>query len=126
MQMARIAARPSAVALVVTTVLCLPAAASAQSGATQPLTVLEVIELAQKNYPSVRAVQARANAAREGIGVAKTAYVPRLDLLYQLNHATHNNVFGLLLPQSVVPPISGPVLGTTSDGVWGTAAGVLL
>src|SRR5205814_2136544 len=39
-----------------------------------------------------------------------------------------NNVFGLLLPQSVLPSISGPVLGTRSlgDSVWGSAAGVLL
>jgi outer membrane protein TolC len=36
-------------------------------------------------------------------------------------------VFGLLLPQGVIPPISGPVLGTTSyDSVWGSAAGALL
>src|SRR5439155_1069486 len=30
-------------------------------------------------------------------------------------------------PQSIIPPISGPVLGTKSyDSVWGSAAGVLL
>src|SRR5205823_4369445 len=53
--------------------------------------------------------------------------LPRLDLLWQANRATRNNVFGLLLPQAVIPPISGPVLGTTSyDGVWGSAGGVLL
>jgi len=61
------------------------------------------------------------------VGVARTAYVPRLDLLWQANRATRNNVFGLLFPQAVVPPISGPVLGTTMyDSVWGSAAGVLL
>ena len=61
------------------------------------------------------------------MGVARTAYVPRLDLLWQANRATRNNVFGLLFPQAVVPPISGPVLGTTMyDSVWGSAAGVLL
>src|SRR5439155_15111841 len=38
-----------------------------------------------------------------------------------------NTVFGLLLPQSFVPPVSGPVLGTRSyDSVWGSAAGVQL
>ena len=44
----------------------------------------------------------------------------------QVNRATHNNVFGLLLPQSVVPPISGPVLPTTAGNVWGSAVGVLV
>src|SRR5207248_116659 len=49
------------------------------------------------------------------------------DALWQVNRATHNNVFGLLLPQSVVPPISGPVFDTHSyDSVWGSAAGVQL
>src|SRR5438046_7174941 len=49
-------------------------------------------------------------------------------MVWQENRATTNNVFGLLLPQSVVPAISGPVLGTRSLGgsVWGSAAGVLL
>jgi outer membrane protein TolC len=32
-----------------------------------------------------------------------------------------------VLPQGIVPPISGPVLGTTSNStVWGSAAGILL
>src|SRR5262245_5521764 len=103
------------------------AVAAAQSQTPQALTLLDAIELARKNYPSLREVRARAEGAREGIGLARTAYVPRLDVLWQANRATRNNVFGLLLPQGVVPPISGPVLGTTRyDSVWGSAAGVLL
>ena len=87
----------------------------------------EAIELARTNYPAVKEVRARAGAADAGVGLAKTAYLPRLDVLWQTNRATRNNVFGLLLPQSIVPPISGPVLGTTSyDSVWGSAAGLLL
>ena len=45
-------------------------------------------------------------------------------VLWQQNRATRNNIFGLLLPQGIVPPISGPVLGTqSSDSVWGSAVG---
>jgi outer membrane protein len=91
------------------------------------LTVLDAIELARKNYPSLKEVRARSQAAHEGVAVARAAYMPRLDALWQANRGTHNNAFGLLLPQPVVPPISGPVLGTTTyDAVWGSAAGVLL
>ena len=101
--------------------------ASAQTAPGQPLTLLDAVDLARKNYPSSNEIRARAEAAKEGIGLARTSYLPRLDLLWQGNRATRNNVFGLLLPQSVVAPISGPVLGTTSyDSVWGTAGGVLL
>lgn len=93
----------------------------------QTLTLADAIDLARTNYPTLKESRARAEAAREAIGVARTAYLPRLDALWQGNRATRNNIFGLLLPQSVVPPISGPVLGTTSsDAVWGSAAGVAL
>ncbi len=101
--------------------------AHAQAEASQTLTLLDAIELARKNYPILKEVHARAQGAEAAVALAGTAYMPRLDVLWQGNRATRNNVFGLLLPQSVVPPISGPVLGTTSyDSVWGSAAGVLL
>src|SRR5436309_6111805 len=101
---------------------------AAQSPGSGPLTLSDAIQLALKNYPAIKESRARAQAAEEGIGVARTAYLPRLDMIVQENRATTNNVFGLLLPQSVVPSISGPVLGTRSvgDSVWGSAAGVLL
>src|SRR5713101_5573321 len=102
--------------------------AAAQSPGSGPLTLNDAIQLALKNYPGIKESRARAQAAEEGVGVAQTAYLPRLDLIWQESRATTNNVFGLLLPQSVVPSISGPVLGTRSRGnsVWGSAAGVLL
>src|SRR5207247_7992602 len=104
-----------------------PGRAVAQPAPSGPLSLYDAIQLALKNYPAIRESRARAQAADEGIAVARTAYLPRLDMLWQENRATHNNVFGLLLPQSVVPPISGPVLGTRSyGGVWGRAAGVQL
>src|SRR3989441_2603572 len=102
--------------------------AAAQGPGSSPLTLKDAIQLALKNYPAIQESRARAQAAEEGIGVARTAYLPRLDMMWQENRATTNNIFGLLLPQSVVPSISGPVLGTRSvgDSVWGSAAGVLL
>src|SRR5438876_2549345 len=104
-----------------------PGHASAQSAPSGPLSLNDAVQLALRNYPRITESRARAQAADEGIGVARTAYLPRLDMLWQENRATRNNVFGLLLPQPIVPPISGPVLGTRSyDSVWGSAAGVQL
>src|SRR2546428_7261734 len=105
-----------------------PAPALAQPVGSGPLALNDAVQLALKNYPAIKESRARAQAAEEGIGVARTAYLPRLDMVWQENRATTNNVFGLLLPQSVVPSISGPVLGTRwlGDSVWGSAAGVLL
>jgi outer membrane protein TolC len=113
----------AALAVVVT-----PLRAVAQPVPPGPVSLNDAIELALRNYPAIKESRARAQAAEAGIGVARTAYLPRLDMVWQENRATTNNVFGLLLPQAVVPSISGPVLGTRSlgDSVWGSAAGVLL
>jgi outer membrane protein len=91
------------------------------------LTPVQAVEAALRNYPSVRVSQEEINAAAAGIKLARTSYLPRLDALAQVNRATRNNVFGLLLPQSVIPSISGPVLGTNNFGtVWGSAVGTLV
>ena len=92
-----------------------------------PLTLDQAVDFALANYPAVRASIERALASKEGVSLSRTSYLPRTDLLWQSNRATRNNIFGLLLPQSVVPPISGPALPGTSDrGAWGSAAGILL
>ena len=92
-----------------------------------PLTLDQAVNFALANYPSVRASMERALSSKEGVSLSRTAYLPRTDLLWQSNRATRNNIFGLYFPQSIVPPISGPVLPSTSDrGVWGSMAGVLL
>jgi len=91
------------------------------------LTLDEAITFGLTHYPAVRASLERVSAAQQGVELSRTIYLPHADLLWQSNRATQNNIFGLLLPQSVVPPISGPVLPTTSDrGAWGSAAGALI
>jgi len=93
----------------------------------QPLTIAQAVESALKNYPSIQVSEEQINAAAAGIQLARTAYLPRIDALAQANRATRNNVFGMLLPQSVIPSISGPVLGTNNLGTaWGSAVGGLV
>lgn len=95
---------------------------AAQTPSAGPLTLNDAIQLALKNYPAIKESRARAQAAEEGVGVARTAYLPRLDMMWQENRATTNNVFGLLFPQSTLFSMSGPVLGTRSLGESGSAA----
>jgi outer membrane protein len=91
------------------------------------LTLEQAVSIALRNYPSVRVSQEQINAASAGIQLARTAYLPRIDGIAQVNRATRNNAFGLLLPQSVIPSISGPVIGTNNLGsVWGSAVGALV
>lgn len=96
-------------------------------GQHQPLTLREAVETAVGKYPAVRASIEQVSAAAAGIDLARTSYLPRADFIGQVNRATHNNVFGMLLPQSVIAPISGPVLSTNSlSNIWGSAAGALV
>jgi outer membrane protein TolC len=91
-----------------------------------PLTLDAAIRFAKAHYPSVRASQEQLLAAGATVNVARAAYWPRLDALWQSNRGTANNVFGQVLPQSVVPALSGPVLPAASvSSVWGSTTGAL-
>ena len=93
----------------------------------KPFTIEDAVQQSLTKYPAVRSSLEQVSAAAAGINLARTAYLPRADFLAQLNRATHNNVFGLLLPQSAIPTISGPAQGTnSSNNVWGTAVGALV
>lgn len=91
------------------------------------ITLAQAVEAAARTYPSVHVSQEQMNAATAGIRLARTAYLPRIDTLAQENRATRNSTFGMMLPQTVVPALTGPVLGLNNTGsVWGSAVGVLV
>ena len=107
----------------------MPTLASGQSAANAPatsLTLEQAIEYAADHYPTVRAAIERVNTSTADVDLARSAYLPRLDSLWQSNRGTANNVFGQLLPQSTIPSLTGPVLpSASSQSVWGSAAGAL-
>src|SRR2546423_10280513 len=93
----------------------------------RPLTIQDAVRESLAQYPAVRSSMEQVSAAAAGINLARTSYLPRADFLGQVNRATHNNVFGQLFPQSVIPSMTGPVLGTNSgQSVWGSAVGTLV
>src|SRR5579864_3330084 len=109
----------------------LSATQSTQGGAPQAgprrLTLAAAIDAAETNYPRVRTALEQQNAARSAIDVARTAYLPRADVLWQTNRATANNIYGLLLPQGIIPSISGPVLPSDyTRSAWSSAGGTVL
>jgi outer membrane protein len=97
-----------------------------QTGPQQVLTLEQAIQYAVDHYPSVRAALEQVNVSTAGVSAARAAYLPRLDSVWQSNRATTNNIFGQVLPQSVIPAMSGPVLASaSSSSVWGSATGAL-
>ncbi len=111
--------------------LCLAGAtiliAPACNGQQSRLSLSDVIASAKAKYPAIQAAQAQQRAAQGAVGVARAAYLPRTDLLWQTNRATANNIYGLLLPQSVIPNISGPVIAADNTrSAWSSGGGALL
>jgi outer membrane protein TolC len=100
--------------------------AQSSSSEKKTLTLEEAVDFGLKNYPAVRGALERVRAAEAGVGLARTNYLPKADIVWQTNRATDNNITGLLLPQSIIAPISGPVAVSTSNrSAWGSAAGLL-
>lgn len=70
------------------------------------LSLEQSIALALENYPSIKEAFAKELASQSGIDLAKTSYLPKLDLLWQANRSTYNNITGSIFPQHVVPTLS--------------------
>jgi outer membrane protein TolC len=105
----------------------LAAAAPALLFAQSPLTVEQAVQLAAERYPSVKASLEQVSAAAAGINLSRTSYLPRVDAIAQVNRASLNNVYGMLLQQPVISPISGPpVTENRSANVFGSAVGFLV
>lgn len=92
----------------------------------RPLTFEQALAYAAEHAPAIREAMARADAAGADVSLARSAYLPHLDAVWQASRATANNVFGQVLPQSIIPAMSGPVLADATTGsVWGSATGAL-
>lgn len=104
--------------------LCLPLAVSAFAQQA-PLTMEQAVASALRNYPSIRVTQEQMNAAAAGIRLAQTAYLPRIDTLAQVNRATRNTYYGLLLPQNILPGVDG-VKADNLGSVWDSGIGILV
>ncbi len=125
--------RANSVGLVGTAVLALycsmcPAAALAQSSDQPPLrlSIDQAIQYGLDHYPAVRASLARVTAAKSGVDLTRTAYLPRVEMGIQQSVSTFNKVNGLFFQTPYTAPIWGPQRPEISyAGAWGSAAGVL-
>ncbi|UWZ84577.1 TolC family protein [Occallatibacter riparius] len=112
-------------------IVSLPLAVSAQDATPsqqtihEPLTLQAAVQQAADRYPAIRAAEAQKEAARNAIGVAQAAYLPRADMLWQLNRATTNKANLTPLGQGIVPIPTEPARATTDQSQWNTLTGVL-
>lgn len=95
--------------------------------AQETVSIDQAVARALKNYAAVEVSEERVRAAAAGISLARTAYLPRADFYSQFNRGSRNNIFGILLPQSTLPSISGPPSPENDmTSVWGSALGFLV
>jgi outer membrane protein len=100
-------------------------ALSSQPDEEGPLTLESTVREAANRYPAIRAAEAQREAARGAIGIAQSSYLPRADMLWQLNRATTNKANLTPLGQPVVPIPTEPARETTGHSDWNTLTGVL-
>jgi outer membrane protein len=103
-------------------------ALAAQSAQPAPkvLTLQQAVDFALVNYPAVRAALERYNAARSGVGLAKTSYVPFVSAVAQDERGTRESVLGVMMPQ--FPTIMTGTEGTVSPNngtYWVSGMGFL-
>ena len=105
----------------------MPRLGGAQSAPTT-LTLEQALQYALEHYPTVRAALEQVNTSTANVGVAKAASLPRFDSVWQTNRATADNIFGELLPQSVLPidVRDRSCRRRLVRSVWGSAVGGLL
>lgn len=94
---------------------------------TKVFTVEEAVNFALANYPAVRASLERYNAAKAGVGLAKTAWLPFVDGVAQADRGTRNSVLGVLMPQfpTIMTGTQGTVLPLSDRAFWVSGMGVL-
>jgi outer membrane protein TolC len=93
--------------------------------AVKTFTLEEAIKYALANYPSVRASMEQVTAARTGLSLARTSYLPQLNSVYQASRATQNQVPGIWLPTPITPTVEGSIGPAEGQSFWGAQAGAL-
>jgi outer membrane protein len=96
--------------------------------AVKMFTVPEAVDYALANYPSVRATLEQYNAAKAGVGLAKTSELPQLDGVWQGDRGSRESVLGVLLPQSpnILTGTQGSITPHANRPFWTSGIGALL
>lgn len=85
-----------------------------------------LLSIAETNYPAISARQAEAEAALTRVSLEKNTAMPSLDVAYQANYSTYNNITGMSYPGQLLPISGPPVTENSGTAVPGSAASLLL
>jgi len=102
-----------------------PSSAQTIGGPAKALTLEDAVNYALEHYPDVRASLEQVNAARAGVTLARTQYLPSLTGVYQDSRATQNQVDGIWLPTPLNPAVEGPVGQYSGQSFWASQIAAL-
>ena len=101
------------------------AAAQVNPATVKTVTLEDALKYAIDHYPAVRASLEQVSAARAGVALARTQYLPQLSGVYQDSRATQNQVLGIWMPTAITPTVEGPLGGSSGQSYWGSQAAAL-
>src|SRR5258708_363465 len=105
--------------------LCIAGRVFADEGPQLPLTIDQAVAFALAHHPALQAEAANELVRREQVSVARTGYLPSIDLSLQVNAGTGNVLRGGLYPMRGIPSVSGPPTGRSfTDASLGSLVGV--
>lgn len=90
------------------------------------LSIKEVLQKVQTNLPQLEVFRQRAKATEQNIALAKNTLIPDLNVGYQINMATYNNITGMSYPGFLLPISGPPSLNNKMNFVPGSALGALV
>lgn len=88
--------------------------------------LLTLLDHAGSNYPGIAARMAKADALKEQVSLGQNTILPSLDVAWQVNYATYNNITGMSYPGMIMPISGPPVSENQYDAVPGSAAALVL
>lgn len=97
-------------------------------GVVRSYSFAEALTTADANYPSIQAAIARQETARSGVSLAKTAYLPRLDTVYQEVRGSTSPMNSIYVPVLHLPLVTAPDTRERDFGrsVWASTTGFVM
>ncbi len=90
---------------------------------TEKITLLQALDLAEKNYPSIKAKEAAQKASTYHLRSVKDEYLPDLFIQDQDLYASTNSIIGTYFSnEGTAIPISGTLKNYSYQGIWSSFA----
>lgn len=90
------------------------------------ITLRQAVEISRTRYPIIKSHQSELQAAAANVQLVKYIKIPTLDVSYQANLSTANNITGLFYPGEVLPMTGPPSRSNNFSPATGSAASLLL